>query len=219
MKAMILAAGRGERMYPLTLKTPKPMLPVAGQPLIERQLKQLSQAGVREVIINLHHLGHVISDALGDGSQFGLNITYSVEENLLETGGGIVNALPLLGDDPFIILNGDIYSDFDFASLPQTLKPNALTHLVLTPKPAYRTSGDFNFDKGLVTSRGNAFIYTGIAVCDPKLFKNQSIVPFSWMQLVFPATALGQVSGQVFQGKWADIGLPAQYQALNQLGG
>ncbi|MFU8818069.1 MAG: nucleotidyltransferase family protein, partial [Pseudomonadales bacterium] len=140
---MILAAGRGERLRPLTDRMPKPMVPVAGRPLLAHQLRWLAKAGLREVVINLHHLGEQIIDTFGDGGDYGLRIRYSPESHLLETGGGIVNALPLLGDDPFLILNGDIFTDFPLTDLPIGLDHGVQGHLVVTPRPAFRDRGDF----------------------------------------------------------------------------
>ncbi len=213
MKAMILAAGRGTRLAPLTDGTPKPLLPLAGRPLIEWQVQALAAAGIRELVINLHHLGEQIADHLGDGSRFGLMIQYSRETALLETGGGIVNALPLLGDETFWLLNGDIYTDFDFATLPTRLAPGDRAHLVLTPTPAYREAGDFEYAAGRVTARGDAYVYCGIAVIDPELFAGQT-GHFSLRDCYFDNLTRGRVSAQVHGGDWHDIGTLAQYEAL-----
>lgn len=145
MKAMILAAGRGARLQPLTDRRPKPMMKVGGAPLIGHQLRWLASAGVREVIINLHHLGEQIATYVGDGARHGLAVAYSREPMLLETGGGVVKALPWLGDEPFWLLNGDIYTDFPFRQFAKTLKAGCLAHLLLTPTPAFRQAGDFNW--------------------------------------------------------------------------
>lgn len=215
MRAMILAAGRGERLRPLTDQTPKPLLPVAGKPLIAHQLQWLQTAGISEVVINLHHLGEQIEAFCGDGAAFGVAIRYSHEDILLETAGGIVNALPLLGDDPFVLLNGDVFTNFAFASLPARPPAWADLHIVLTPTPDYRKHGDFEFADGRVTRRGEAFVYCGIAVIDPRWLASLSAQPASLQQPLFDAVARGRVSAQIWNGDWTDIGTPAQLQAIN----
>jgi MurNAc alpha-1-phosphate uridylyltransferase len=215
MKAMILAAGRGERLKPLTDHTPKPMLPVAGKPLIAHQLGWLRAAGITEVVINLHHLGEQIQAFCGDGEQFGVSIRYSHEETLLETAGGIVNALPLLGSAPFVLLNGDIFTDFAFASLPDTPPSWADLHIVLTPTPAYRDHGDFEWRDGRITRRGDDYVYCGIAVINPDWLAPLAAQPASLQQPLFDAVANGRVSAQVWNGEWTDIGTPAQLKAIN----
>ncbi len=219
MKAMILAAGRGTRLAPLTDRIPKPLLPISGKPLIAWQVEALSAAGVAEVVINLHHLGEQIRAHLGDGRNFGVRIRYSVETALLETGGGIVNALPLLGSETFWLLNGDIYTDFDFRALPSQLENDDQAHLVLTAKPAHREAGDFEFADGRVTGRGDAFVYCGIAALSPALFAGRARDHFSLRDLYFEAIAAGQVAGQVHDGAWHDIGTLAQYEALRDAEG
>ena len=144
MKAMILAAGRGERLRPLTDRMPKPMIPIASEPLITHQIRWLQRAGVTEVVINLHHLGEQIQSHLGSGRDLGVSIRYSLEEELLDTGGGIVKALPLLGEAPFLLLNGDIWSNFRFVSLVDAMPETG--HVVLTPTPAHRKVSDFGLD-------------------------------------------------------------------------
>ncbi len=163
---MILAAGRGERLRPLTDHTPKPLVAIAGQPLIVHQLRWLAAAGIRDIVINLHHLGEAIADALGDGAKLGVRIHYSREVTLLETGGGIVRALPLLGTGPFVILNGDMWTDYPFARLPTTLATD-LAHLVLTPTPANRSEGDFGFDGDRVQRgcRASVYLLWNLAAC------------------------------------------------------
>jgi len=214
IKAMILAAGRGTRLAPLTDTTPKPMLPIAGKPLIEWQVTKLAAAGVTECVINLHHLGDQIQTFLGDGSNFGLRITYSEETQPLETGGGIVKALPLLGDKPFWVLNGDIWSDFDFSLLPLQPPNNHPAHIVLTPTPCYRDQGDFDYANGLVTRRGNDYVYCGIAVLSPQLMAKQVHGAFSIRDVYFDLTSRGTLSAQVHTGAWHDIGTLEQYEVL-----
>ena len=213
---MILAAGRGERLRPLTDQTPKPLLQVAGEPLIAHQLRWLATAGIREVVINLHHLGKQIQDYCGNGDLFGLAITYSHEDVLLETAGGIVNALPLLGEAPFLLLNGDIYTDFDFTSLPAAPPVATDIHLVLTPTPHYRTHGDFDWADGRVTQRGESYVYCGIAIVDPSWLKRLPTQPLSLQQPLFEAVAKSRVSGQLWHGTWTDIGTVAQLEEINE---
>ncbi|HAL42298.1 MAG TPA: mannose-1-phosphate guanylyltransferase [Gammaproteobacteria bacterium] len=210
MKAMILAAGYGRRLAPLTDETPKPLLPIDGKPLILHQLVRLKEAGIQDVVINLHHLGHLIEACLGDGSTLGLNIQYSREAQLLDTGGGIKKALTMLGDAPFVLCNGDILCDLDFRdlSVPQG---EDLGHLLLAPKPDYRATGDFLFKNGRIVARGDDYIYCGISVLDPKLFAQSPEAPFSLADLLFRAAAEGKLSGQAFFGHWTDIGTPDEY--------
>ena len=219
MKAMILAAGRGERLQPITETTPKPLLEVAGEPLIIHQIRWLVAAGIRELIINLHHLGEQIEQTLGDGNQLGVNIRYSHEVELLETGGGVVNALPMLGSDPFVLLNGDIYTNFPFTDLPLKLDPDAELHMVLTPKPDFRKTGDFTYANGRITARGDNYVYCGIAVLRPETFTDIPVTPFSLQDIFFSAVARGAVSAQVWQGYWTDIGSIEQLAAANARAG
>ncbi len=214
MKAMILAAGKGTRLAPLTNTTPKPLLPLAGKPLIEWQILALARAGVEEVIINLHHLGEQISAYLGDGKRYNLNITYSRETQLLETGGGIVNALPLFENQPFWLLNGDIWTDFDFSALPERPSGDNLAHIVLTPTPPSRETGDFQCANGQVTKRGSDYVYCGIAVLVPELFAGLDVSHFSLRNLYFDLIHKHQLSAQIHHGQWHDIGTLEEYQAL-----
>ena len=211
---MILAAGRGERLRPLTDHKPKPMVEVHGRPLLAHQIEWLARAGISELVINLHHLGGQIEDYFGDGAAFGASIRYSREETLLETGGGIVNALPLLGDDPFLILNGDIFTDFPFTSL-EPLPDWADIHLVVTPKPDYRPQGDFEFADGRITRRGDSYVYCGIAILRPEIFAADRAEPFSLRDRFFNAIEAGTLSAQVWDGYWIDIGSQAQLDAVN----
>lgn len=207
MKAMILAAGKGERMRPLTLTTPKPLIRVAGVPLIEYHLRALAAAGFTEVVINHAWLGQQIEDCLGDGSQFGLSIQYSPEGEPLETGGGIFRALTLLGDEPFLVVNGDIWTDYDFTALRQPL--SGLAHLVLVDNPAHHTSGDFTLLGAQVRDAGQGsqtLTYSGIAVLHPQLFAGCRAGAFKLAPLLRNAMAAGQVSGEHLQGQWVDVG-------------
>ena len=215
MKAMLLAAGRGRRLAPLTDRTPKPLLPVHGQSLIQRILGRLKQAGIREAVINTHHLAEQIERTIGDGTTIGLPIRYSRESELLETGGGIKKALPLLNADVFIICNADIYTDFDFANTPPGLAKGDLAHLVLVPTPASRQSGDFDCSAGRIHSRGSDYVYAGIALIRRDLFIDSPQGAFSLRDLLFAAVENGRVSAQIHRGKWTDIGTPEEYARAN----
>ena len=215
MKAIILAAGRGARLAPLTDTTPKPLLPIKGQPLIVRQLQQLRAANITHVVINLYYLGDLIERALGNGEKFGMQIAYSHEQSLLETGGGIKNALPLLEEEEFIVCNGDIYTDFDFSSLPNNLAPNDTAHLVLTPTPKTRERGDFKYSQGRVTKRGDDFVYCGISIFSRRIFTNSPEGAFSSRDLMFEAIEQGQLSAQIHRSQWSDIGTLGDYQKVN----
>lgn len=215
MKAMILAAGRGERLRPLTDRIPKAMAEVNGEPLLAHQLRWLAAAGVRDVVINLHHLGQQIVDAFGDGREHGVRITYSLEPQLLETGGGLVKALPLLGAQPFLVLNADVFTDFDFATLPSAPPAGAGAHLVVTPRPDFRTRGDFEVADGRVVARGDAYVYCCIAVLDPGALAGRDSRPFSLRDVYFELLARGALSAQVFEGYWHDIGTLEHLEAVN----
>lgn len=207
MKAMILAAGKGERMRPLTLTTPKPLVRVGGVPLIEYHLKALALAGFTEVVINHAWLGQQIEDHLGDGSRFGLTIQYSPEGEPLETGGGIFRALPLLGDQAFVVVNGDIWTDYDFSRLRQ---PSAgLAHLVLADNPDHHPNGDFTLVEGQVQDAqpgAQTLTYSGIAVLHPQLFAGCTDGAFKLAPLLREAMAQGRVSGERLAGRWVDVG-------------
>ncbi|POA27970.1 MULTISPECIES: N-acetylmuramate alpha-1-phosphate uridylyltransferase MurU [unclassified Pseudomonas] len=207
MKAMILAAGKGERMRPLTLTTPKPLVRVGGVPLIEYHLRALAAAGFSEVVINHAWLGQQIEDYLGDGSRYGLSIQYSPEGEPLETGGGIFRALPLLGDEAFVVVNGDIWTDYDFTALRQPMA--GLAHLVLVDNPDHHPSGDFSLVDGQVRDGQpgtQTLTYSGIAVLHPKLFAACVDGAFKLAPLLRDAMAQGQVSGEQLRGHWIDVG-------------
>jgi N-acetyl-alpha-D-muramate 1-phosphate uridylyltransferase len=207
MKAMILAAGKGERMRPLTLHTPKPLVPVAGQPLIEYHLRALAAAGFTEVVINHAWLGQQIEDHLGDGSRFGLRIRYSAEGEPLETGGGIFKALPLLGDEPFALINGDVWTDYDFSLLRAPLR--GLAHLVLVDNPGHHGRGDFRLSEGQVIDGDEApgtLTFSGLSVLHPALFEGCQAGAFKLAPLLRQAMASGRVSGEHYRGHWVDVG-------------
>jgi MurNAc alpha-1-phosphate uridylyltransferase len=207
MKAMILAAGKGERMRPLTLTTPKPLIRAGGVPLIEYHLRALAAAGFTEIVINHAWLGQQIEDYLGDGSQYGVRIQYSPEGEPLETGGGIFRALPLLGDEAFVVVNGDIWTDYDFSVLHQPIV--GLAHLVLANNPDHHPAGDFQLIDGQVRDaqpEAATLTYSGIAVLHPQLFEGCSAGAFKLAPLLRTAMANGQVSGERLNGQWVDVG-------------
>lgn len=215
MKAMILAAGRGERMRPLTDHTPKPLLQVGGKPLIVWHLERLAAAGFQDIVINHAHLGAQIESALGDGSQWGVCIQYSPEKIALETAGGIANAMPLLGNAPFLVVNGDVYTDIDFGTLK--LVPPNLAHLVMVNNPPQHAAGDFALSSGKLSADGTEKLtFSGIGIYLPSLFA--SIVrgdAAKLAPLLKAAMAQGLVSGSHHRGAWHDIGTPERLQALD----
>lgn len=207
MKAMILAAGKGERMRPLTLTTPKPLVRAGGVPLIEYHLRALVRAGFKDIVINHAWLGQQIEDYLGDGSRFGVSIHFSPEGEPLETGGGIFRALPLLGDEAFLVVNGDIWTDYDFSALRRPL--DGLAHLVLVDNPEHHPGGDFLLADGQIHDGGVAadkLTYSGIAVLHPRLFEGCLDGAFKLAPLLRKAMAEGQVSGEHLKGHWVDVG-------------
>jgi N-acetyl-alpha-D-muramate 1-phosphate uridylyltransferase len=213
-RAMVLAAGRGERMRPLTDHTPKPLLPVRGQPLIVWHLERLARIGVREVIINVAWLGERLRAALGDGSAWGLAIHYSDEgAEALETGGGIFRALPWLGSEPFLVVNGDVYTDFDFAALH--IDREAWAQLLLVPNPAHRPGGDFALEQGRVLEQGSPrWTYAGIGLYRPQLFYDCQPGRFPLLPLLQRAIVAGRLHGQLYLGQWSDVGTPERLAAL-----
>ena len=214
MKAMILAAGRGERMRPLTDATPKPLLRVGGQCLIEYHLKALQRAGIREAVINLGHLGEQIQALLGDGQRYGLDIRYSHEgDHILDTGGGIHHALPMMGEEPFLVINGDIFTDFPFESLQG--RAVALAHVVLVANPTHHPQGDFSLVGEQVQAEAEPrFTFSGIGVYRPALFAGCTAGVFPLAPLLRRAMAAGQVSGEFYTGMWCDVGTPARLSEL-----
>jgi MurNAc alpha-1-phosphate uridylyltransferase len=223
LTAMILAAGRGERMRPLTDHTPKPLLPVGGKPLIIWHIERLAHAGITNIVINHAHLGEQIETALGTGSQLGVTIHYSAEGNALETAGGIAYALPLLGEHPFAVINGDIWCDYDFAQLPQrasTLAASAdLAHLILVKNPPQHPHGDFFLSEQRLKSSGFAtdkFTFSGIGLYKPSLFAGiarGSKAPLA--PLLHEIISQGKVSGEYYAGNWIDVGTPQRLAELD----
>jgi MurNAc alpha-1-phosphate uridylyltransferase len=217
MKAMILAAGKGERLRPLTLHTPKPLVRAGGVPLIEYHLRAIKSAGIEDVVINHAWLGQQIEDYLGDGRQWGLKIRHSPEGEPLETGGGIFRALPLLGDEPFLVVNGDIWVDFDFSSLMKPLK--GLAHLVLVDNPPHHPDGDFALIDGHVhdDAAQPRLTYSGIAVLHPQLFAGCTEGAFKLAPLLRDAMAKGLVTGERFGGRWVDVGTHERLAEVEQI--
>jgi MurNAc alpha-1-phosphate uridylyltransferase len=216
MKAMILAAGRGERMRPLTDRTPKPLLPVAGKPLIVWHIERLVAAGFVELVINHAHLGDRIEQALGDGGQYGARIRYSAEGTALDTGGGIHRALPLLGDLPFVVVNGDVWTDYPFEQLQG--QPRGLAHLVLVDNPAHHPGGDFGLNDAQVTADGaRCLTFSGIGAYRPALLASASAEKFPLAPLLRGAARAGEVTGEHYRGHWHDVGTPDRLHEVSAL--
>jgi len=212
--AMILAAGRGERMRPLTDHTPKPLLTVHDKPLIVWHIERLKKAGISQLVINHAHLGEQIEHALGDGSSFGVSIAYSPEETALETGGGIARALPLLGEQPFLVVNGDVWTDINYSEL--ALSEDDLAHLVLVNNPSHNPNGDFALNNDRVTSDGaNKLTFSGVGLYQPSLFVAQPEERFPLAPLLREAMSLSKVSGFHHRGVWMDIGTPERLAEIN----
>jgi MurNAc alpha-1-phosphate uridylyltransferase len=211
---MVLAAGRGERLRPLTDQTPKPLLTVRGKPLIVYHLERLARSGVREVVINLAWLGDRIRAALGDGSRFGLAIRYSEEgAQALETGGGIFQALPWLGQDPFLVVNADVFTDVDFAAL--RIAPEAWAHLLLVPNPPQHPLGDFALEQGRVLAAGSPrWTYAGIGLYRAELFSGCQPGRFPLLPLLQRAIVAGRLHGECYRGLWSDVGTAERLAAL-----
>ncbi len=222
MKAMILAAGLGKRMRPLTDKTPKPLLRVGGKPLIVYHLEKLRALGIGEVVINVSYLGEKIVKALGDGDEWNLQIQYSIEDEPLETGGAILQALPRLGDEPFLLINGDVWTDYQFAQLTQSpLMDSSLARLILVPNPGHNTQGDFSLFEGRLlhnTQVDAGYTFSGLSLMHPDL-----IGCYSERRQTFPlreafddAIAHDRLEGELYQGQWWDIGTPERLAELDR---
>ncbi len=212
---MLLAAGRGERMRPITDALPKPLVPVAGKPLIAWHLASLARAGFREVIVNTSWLAEALHAALGDGSAWGVSITWSDEGPVpLETGGGIFRAAPLLGPGPFLVVNADIWTDIDFGGL--SLEEGAHAHLVLVPNPPHNARGDFGLDGDLVVGRDtDRFTYSGVGVFRREFFDGASGERFPLLPLLNRAIAARRVRGELHRGAWSDVGTAERLAALD----
>lgn len=216
MRAMILAAGRGERLRPLTDQVPKPLVEIHGKPLIEYHLENLAGAGFRQVVINQGHLGDLLQRGLGDGSRWGINIHWSDEQpEALETGGGIFQALPQLGAAPFLVVNGDVWTDFPFARL-RAVKCD-WAHLVLVPNPEHNPDGDFSLTGGRIRQRGeNMLTFSGVGVYNPSLFDGCLPGKFSVVPLLQSAMEQHLVTGECFSGNWDDIGTLERLESVRR---
>ncbi len=220
MKAMLLAAGRGERLRPLTDALPKALVPVRGKALIAWHLARLAAAGIRDVVVNVSHLGEKIEAALGDGRRFGVSIRYSREPQPLETAGGIARALPLLGEAPFLLVNADVYCEYDFSRLRGFVLSPALAHLVLVPNPPHRPAGDFSLEGRTVRGRSDRagvprYTYAGLAVIAPLLVEPVAAgtkAPLA--PLLYAAADRGLLSGEAFDGLWQDVGTAERLSQL-----
>ncbi len=216
MKAMILAAGRGERMRPLTDHLPKPLLKVGGKMLIEYHLENIRQAGIHDVVINHAWLGEQIETQLGDGRRYGLHIEYSREGEALETAGGIQRALPLLGNEPFMVINGDIWTDYSLDTLPDSL--TGMAHLVLVNNPPHHLQGDFALQSGYLLPEGSdCLTFSGIGLYHPELFSGLKPGKSPLAPLLREAMHKQAVTGEHYTGLWFDVGTPERLQELNGL--
>jgi len=222
MKAMILAAGRGERMRPLTDLVPKPLLVVGGHSLIVWQIERLVEAGFTEIIINISWLGDQIQESLGDGGKWGANLTYSREQQALETAGGIRYALHLLDDGPFLVVNADVYTDYPYINLRQVVQRLVVgsdrAHLVLVENPPHHLEGDFGLENGRITDVSPYFTFSGISVCHPDMFVGLmpgAKMPFA--PLIFDAMRQKQVSGEFYSGLWVDVGTMNRLAELDEI--
>jgi MurNAc alpha-1-phosphate uridylyltransferase len=216
MPAMILAAGRGERLRPVTDETPKAMVEVGGEKLVDRHLAMLARGGIENVVINLGWLGEQIVDHVESGDQFGLRVVYSPEyDNVLETGGGIVRALPMLGSEPFWVVNADIFTDFDLPD--DSLADDLLAELVLVPTPAHKSRGDFDLVDGRTRNSDDpSLTYSGIARYRREFFANAGEGRFSVAPLLRDAADAGTLGGRLYEGTWEDVGTPERLELLNR---
>lgn len=221
MRAMILAAGRGERMRPLTDASPKPLLTIGGKPMIQYHIEALAAAGMRDIVVNLAWLGSLIREALGDGSRFGVRIQYSDEgDAALETGGGIFKALPLLagpsGKDPFVVVSGDVWTEYPLGTCASKLAATDVAHFVVVPNPDFHTRGDFGLVGGRLVDEGERYTYANIGVFRPEFFANCQPGKFPVGPLMFEWIRKGRVSGELYHGAWHNVGTPAQLRQLDQ---
>ncbi len=215
MMAMVLAAGRGERMRPLTENCPKALVEVGGRPLIEHRLEALKQAGFDNVVVNLGWHGEQIAERIGSGAKWGLTVAYSPEgDNILETGGGIHRALPLLGSDPFLVVNADVFTDMP---MPTGLADDAIGHLVLVPTPEHKAAGDFDLVDGrIAVAEAPALTFSGVAVYRPEFFAECEPGRFPLAPMLTEAAEAGKLTGSVYEGLWVDVGTPERLQSLNE---
>lgn len=220
MKAMILAAGEGRRMHPLTLTTPKPLLPVKRKPLIVHHILRLKQAGITDIIINVAYLGEKIKAALGDGKQFDVTITYSSEPQPLETAGALLFASHLLGDAPFLLVNGDVWTDYPLQQLARRETPVGGGHLILVPNPEFKTTGDFLPNAaGRITAVGTGYTFAGLSKLSPDLIKKypQPKQTLALREVFTWAVGAGALTAELYNGLWVDVGTPQRLALVNQL--
>jgi MurNAc alpha-1-phosphate uridylyltransferase len=221
MRAMILAAGRGERMRPLTDRTPKPLLTIAGKPMIQYHIETLAAAGIRDIVVNLAWLGSQIRESLGDGSRFGVRLQYSDEgDAALETGGGIFKALPLLagasGNDPFVVVSGDVWTEYPLDTCANKLAATDVAHFVVVPNPDFHTRGDFGLANDRLVDSGERYTYANIGVFRPEFFAACQPGKFPLAPLMFDWIRKGRVSGELYRGRWHNVGTPGQLHQLDQ---
>jgi MurNAc alpha-1-phosphate uridylyltransferase len=216
MKAMILSAGKGTRMRPLTLTTPKPLLKIQEKPLIIYHIEKLASLGIKEIIINIAYLGYQIPKALGDGSFWNISIKYSDEqkEGGLESAGGIIKALALLGEETFIVINGDVFTEYTFDT-SYKLKKNILAHLILVDNPKHNPQGDFDLDKDIILNK-KAYTFSGIGYYSPKLFENVAYGKLALAPLLRKFISNARITGEVYRGKWVDIGTVERLDETNK---
>tara|TARA_B110000285_G_scaffold157879_1_gene176128 strand:- start:323 stop:1009 length:687 start_codon:yes stop_codon:yes gene_type:complete len=223
MKAMILAAGRGERLRPLTDTTPKALVQAGGKPLIQYHIENLASAGVRDVVINTSWLGDKIESFIGNGSDFGVNVQWSREHKPLETGGGIRRALPLLGSEPFLLVNADVWTDFSLKNLVEKLLPSEVdVHLILVPNASHHMDGDFILTSESIVSipnaRNNTYTYSGISILRPKIFTvhTSTTEKFPLRDVLCKSISSGRIEGEIYTGIWRDVGTLMRLQELNE---
>lgn len=222
MRAMILAAGVGERMRPLTDHTPKPLLRVGDTPLIEHHIRRLASAGFNELVINVAHLGEQLVEFCGDGSQWGVNIVFSQEEAPLETAGGIIKALPLLGELPFLVVNGDIWIDYPFERLADySLRPNEIAHLVMVGNPPQHPAGDFQLDDydwiRVLAPGVVGWTYAGVGIYTTEFFEGTPAGKMPLRPLLDAAIGQGSLGGERYRGRWQDVGTPDRLRELDAM--
>jgi MurNAc alpha-1-phosphate uridylyltransferase len=218
MKAMILAAGYGKRLRPLTDYIPKPLVPVGGKPLIVHHLEKIANSGISEVVINLGHLGSKIPEFIGDGSNWGLSINYSDEgPDPLETGGGMTKALPLLGSDTFMLVNGDVWCDLDYRTIPKKLAKKDQALIYLVKQPSWRDRGDFSLlNNRVIESENPEYLYAGIALYHPSILNGARVEKFSIVPRLKKAISQNRVSGILYNGEWDDVGTPERLEAIQE---